>query len=226
MITPNKKQNTFITPEKAASFIPIFISAGISILIISFFVVPEYFKSTKVNLELNGLIKKKNDLENLKSQYKVINKKFEKLNSEKTKIIELVTGNTNLDTLLDKLGEIASRNNVEYLSIAPVRLLKYEENTKEKNTKEKNKAQTIKSDQTIIDPLLIEGSKKYLINLTFEAEFINLLSFLRELEFQESLILINDMNLKLLSQNGNNGEINNPSEKIEVKLSTIFYGKS
>ena len=221
MISPNKKQNTFITPEKAASFIPIFISAGISILIISFFVVPEYFKSTKVNLELNGLIKKKNDLENLKSQYKVINKKFEKLNSEKTKIIELVTGNTNLDTLLDRLGEIASRNNIEYLSIAPVKLIKYEE-----NTKEKNKAQTNKSDQTIIDPLLIEGSKKYLINLTFEAEFINLLSFLRELEFQESLILINDMNLKLLSQNGNNGEINNPSEKIEVKLSTIFYGKS
>ena len=221
MITPNKKQNTFITPEKAASFIPIFISSGISILIISFFVIPEYFKSTKVNLELNGLIKKKNDLDNLKSQYKVINKKFEKLNSEKTKIIELVTGNTNLDTLLDKLGEIASRNNIEYLSIAPVRLIKYEE-----NTKEKNKAQTSESDQTIIDPLLIEGSKKYLINLTFEAEFINLLSFLRELEFQESLILINDMNLKLLSQNGNNGEINNPSEKIEVKLSTIFYGKS
>ena len=221
MITPNKKQNTFITPEKAASFIPIFISAGISILIISFFVVPEYFKSTKVNLELNGLIKKKNDLDNLKSQYKVINKKFEKLNSEKTKIIELVTGNTNLDTLLDKLGEIASRNNIEYLSIAPVKLIKYEENTKEKNN-----AQTSKSDQTIIDPLLIEGSKKYFINLTFEAEFINLLSFLRELEFQESLILINDMNLKLLSQNGNNGEINNPSEKIEVKLSTIFYGKS
>lgn len=221
MITPNKKQNTFITPEKAASFIPIFISAGISILIISFFVIPEYFKSTKVNLELNGLIKKKNDLDNLKSQYKVINKKFEKLNLEKTKIIELVTGNTNLDTLLDKLGEIASRNNIEYLSIAPVRLIKYEE-----NTKEKNKDQTSKSDQTIIDPLLIEGSKKYLINLTFEAEFINLLSFLRELEFQESLILINDMNLKLLSQNGNNGEINNPSEKIEVKLSTIFYGKS
>ena len=221
MITPNKKQNTFITPENAASFIPIFISAGISILIISFFVVPEYFKSTKVNLELNGLIKKKNDLDNLKSQYKVINKKFEKLNSEKTKIIELVTGNTNLDTLLDKLGEIASRNNVEYLSIAPVRLIKYEE-----NTKEKNKAQTSESDQRIIDPFLIEGSKKYLIDLTFEAEFINLLSFLRELEFQESLILINDMNLKLLSQNDNNGELNNPSEKIEVKLSTIFYGKS
>ena len=54
----------------------------------------------------------------------------------------------------------------------------------------------------------------------------NLLSFIRELEFQENLILINGINLKLLSQNSNNGEINNPTEKIEVKISTIFYGRS
>ena len=86
MIKSIKTQKEFITPEKAASFIPIFISTGLSILIITFFVIPKYIESTKVNLELNGLIKKKNDLDNLKSQYKIINKKFEKLNQEKTKI--------------------------------------------------------------------------------------------------------------------------------------------
>ena len=95
MVNSKKTQKKFITPEKAASFIPIFISAGISILIITFFVIPKYIKSTKVNLELNGLVKKKNDLENLKSQYKIINQKYEKLNDEKTKIIERVTGKTN-----------------------------------------------------------------------------------------------------------------------------------
>ena len=215
-----KTRKNLITPEKAASFLPIFISAGISILIISFFVIPKYIKSTKVNLELNGLIKKKNDLDNLKSQYKIINKKFEKLNLEKTKIIELVTGNTNLETLLDKLGDIANRNSIEYLSIAPVKLINYVEKTKVNNN---NK--TTNKDELITDPLLMEGSKKYLIDLTFKAEFINLLSFLRELEFQESVILINDISLKLLSENSNNGEINNPTEKIEVKLSTIFYGR-
>ena len=31
--------------------------------------------------------------------------------------------------------------------------------------------------------------------------------------------------LKLLRQNGNNGEINNSTEKIEVELSTTFYGR-
>ncbi len=218
MINSTKKLKNFITPEKAASFIPIFISTGVSILIITFFVIPKYVISTKVNLDLNGLLKKKNDLDNLKSQYKIINEKFEKLNLEKTKIIELVTGKTNLDTLLAKLGEIAIRNNIEFESIVPVKLMNYVENTKEKNS-----VKTNKDDLTITDPLLVKGSKKYLIDLTFKTEFINLLSFLREIEFQESVILINDINLKLL--NSNNGELSNPTEKIEVKLSTTFYGR-
>ena len=133
-----------MTPEKAASFIPVFISAGISILIISLFVIPEYIKSTKVNLELNGFINKKNDLDNLKSQYKIINQKFEKLNQEKIKVVELVTGKTNLETLLEKLGDIAIRNNVEFESIVPVKLMKYLG-----NTKDEKKVQTNNNDQLI-----------------------------------------------------------------------------
>ena len=215
-----KMQKNLITPEKASSFIPIFISAGISILIIIFFVMPEYIKSTKVNLELNNLTKKKNDLDDLKSQYKIINKKFEKLNQEKTKIVELVTGKTNLDTLLQKLGEIANRNSVEYESIVPIKIMNYIENNKEKND-----VKSSNNDELITDSLLFDGSKKYLIDLNFKAEFNNLLSFLRELEFQENVILISDVDLKLIRQNSNNGEINSPNEKIEVELSTTFYGK-
>lgn len=215
-----KKRKKFITPEKAASLIPISISTGISIMIILFFVMPKYFLSTKVNFELNGLVRKKNDLDNLKSQYKTINEKLKKLNQEKIKIIELVTGKTNLNTLLDKLGEIANRNNIEFVSIVPEKLMNYVENSKGKNN-----VQTTNNEQIISDPLLVEGSKKYMIDMTIKAEFNNLLSFLRELEFQESIILINNINLKLFSQNGNNEEINNPTEKIEAKLSTTFYGK-
>jgi len=219
MIGSLNTSKNLITPEKAASFIPVFISAGISILIISFFVIPKYIKSTKVNLELNTLIKKKNDLDNLKSQYKIINTKFDKLNQEKTKIIELVTGKTNLDTLFDKLGEIARNNNIEYVSIVPVKLMKYEKN----NIENKTGKNEIK-DATLNDPLLVKGSKKYLIDLTFKAEFFNLLAFLREIEFQENVILINDIDLRLLNQKSKNEKIKNPSEKLQVKISTTFYG--
>ena len=42
--------------EKAATFIPVFLSSVISILVIVFFVMPQYSKSNKVNLELDQLI--------------------------------------------------------------------------------------------------------------------------------------------------------------------------
>ena len=53
-------------------------------------------------MELNGLIKK-NNLDNLKLQYKIINDKFDKLNKEKLMITELISGKSKLDTLLAKL---------------------------------------------------------------------------------------------------------------------------
>ena len=55
-----KRRINLLTPENAAKFIPVLISSGVSILIIIFFVIPQYVKSTKVNLELNALIKKNN----------------------------------------------------------------------------------------------------------------------------------------------------------------------
>ena len=104
----NTRKN-LITPEKAASFFPIFISSVISIFLIIFFVVPKYVKSTQVNLELNGLVKKKNNLESLKLQYKRINQRFDKLIKEKKSIIELISGESNLDTLLANIGDIGKK---------------------------------------------------------------------------------------------------------------------
>ena len=219
-MSKNERKN-LITPEKAASFIPVFISAGISILLIVFFVIPQYFKSNEVNSELNGFIKKKNELDNLKAQYKIINSKFDKLNKEKSKIIELITGRSNLDTLLAELGKLGRKNNIEFLSIAPKRLVVSDENSVEKNLSN-NFNQTDLGN----DPLLVEGIKKYLIDFTFETDFVNLLSFLRDLEFQDNAILLDDINLNLNNQDNDDGEINKPDNMLEVNLRIIFYGKT
>ena len=216
----NERKN-LITPEKAASFIPVFISAGISIILIVFFVIPQYFKSNEVNSELNGFIKKKNELNNLKAQYKIINSKFDKLNKEKLKIIELITGRSNLDTLLAELGKLGRKNNIEFLSIAPQRLVFSDENSVEKNLSN-NFNQTDLGN----DPLLVEGIKKYLIDFTFETDFVNLLSFLRDLEFQDNAVLLDDINLNLNNQDNEDGEINEPDNMLEVNLRIIFYGKT
>ena len=201
-----KKSRNFITPETAASFLPIIISTGIGILIIVFFVMPEFIKSSKVNLELNEFIRKKDELENLKLNYKKISKELNDLNNEKLRIIELISGKSNLDTLLANLGIIGRKNNIEFLSIVPKKLEISNSNESINN----NSNQDI-----VIDPLFVEGLKKYLIDFSFKTDFVNLLSFLRELEYQENIILINDIEVKVMENNN-----------LDVKLSMTFYGKT
>jgi len=220
MINLMERKNNLKTPENIISLIPILISSGIAIILIIFYVIPQYVNSTKVNLELNELIKKKNKLNNLKTQYKIINKKFDKLNNEKAIIIETISGTSNLDTLLAKLGELGKKNSIEFDSIIPKKVINFVVNDSSKNKKKKGNLPNLN-----IDPLLVEGIKKYLIDFSFETNFINLISFLRELEFQENIILVDDMDLKLVNQNSNNGNIDNSAGMLNVKIRMIFYGK-
>ena len=218
-----KFRKNLITPEIAAWFIPVFISSGISIISILFFVIPQYKKSNQVNLELNGLVKKKNELNNLKSQYKIINKKFDKLSNEKTKIIELITGSSSLETFLSKLGEIGKNNDIEFISISPTQITSFnEERILKNNMKKKGQIKLLG-----LDPLLVEGVKKYKFDISLETEFVNLLSFLRELEFQENIILLEDINLRMLKQqNAKNIESENNKDLLQVNIKMKLYGKN
>ena len=216
-------KNNLKKPESIITLIPIVISSGIAILLIIFYLIPQYVKSNKVNLELNSLIKKKNDLDNLKSQYKVINQKFDKLNNEKALIIETISGKSNLDTLIAKLGELGKKNSIEFDSIVPKKVINFVDKSSTGKKNKKNKKNNLAN--LNVDPLLVEGIKKYLIDFSFKTNFINLLSFLRELEFQENIILLDDINLKLAAQNINDLNIDNSKEMLEVKIKMTFYGK-
>ena len=208
-----KKSRNLVTPENAASFLPIIISSVIGTLIIVFFVMPVFIKSNKVNLELKEFIRKKDELENIKIRYKKISDNLNELNNEKLRIIELISGTSNLETLLANLGNIGRKNNIQFSSIVPKKLEFSVDNKTPNNINQK----------LVPDPLLVDGIKKYLIDFSFKTDFINLLSFLRELEFQENIILINDIDVKVTENNVNLEKSN--KNVLEVKLSMTFYGK-
>ena len=48
---------------------------------------------------------------------------------------------------------------------------------------------------------------------------------MRELEFQENVILIDDMNLRLAGESSYNENIENSQTKLEVKIMMKAYGK-
>ena len=78
-----------------------------------------------------------------------------------------------------ELGDLGRKNNIEFLSIVPKKVVTKVENSNDKKLKKKNNQVDFKN-----DPLLVEGIKKYLIDFTFTTDFVNLLSFLRELEYR------------------------------------------
>ena len=217
MINSMKKNNKLITPENAASFLPIIISSIIGIIIILLFVVPESIKSNKVNLELNEYIRKKDQLPSLKLKYKKINQKFGILNKEKSRIINLISGTTSLETLLANLGIIGRNNNIQFISIVPKNIIIANDNT---SLDKSNQTQNLDG---LIDPLLVKGLKKFLIDISFKTNFINLQSFLREIESQENLVLIKNIDVSLIDNN--DASLESEDHNLNIILSMIFYGK-
>ena len=217
MINSMKKNNKLITPENAASFLPVIISSIIAIIITLLFVIPESIKSNKVNLELNEYIRKKDQLPSLKLKYKKINKKFAVLNDQKSRIINLISGTTNLETWLANLGIIGRNNNIQFISIVPKNIIIANDNT---SLDKSNQTQNLDG---LIDPLLVKGLKKFLIDISFKTNFINLQSFLREIESQENLVLIKNIDVSLIDNNDTS--LQSEEHNLNIILSMIFYGK-
>ena len=219
------QKKRLITPERAAIILPALIASFFAFIITSTFVIPKYVKSNKVNSEYNEFLRKKAELPQLKLQYKIINEKLKKLNYRKTKIINLVAGESDLETFLERLGDIGFKNKIKILSINPENITNYIPLESEVNESSNTTINATNKDKNF-DPLLSEGIKKYTVDLEFESDFKNLLYFLRELEFQESAILFRDMKLNL-KKDPNKNELNYKNENIiNVSMKIIVYGKN
>ncbi len=126
----------------------------------------------------------------------------------------MISGSSNLETLLSKLGELGKKNNIKFISIIPKDIIPFIE----ENLQQNQNAQQINSN---IDPLLVEGTKKYLIEFSFKTDFVNLLSFMRELEFQEGVILLDNIDVKYINDNNTKDKL----APLQVKLIMTTYGK-
>tara|TARA_B100001057_G_scaffold259869_1_gene260064 strand:+ start:3602 stop:4252 length:651 start_codon:yes stop_codon:yes gene_type:complete len=209
------KRTRFITPEKASILLPTIISSFVALILLSSFAIPKYVESNKINNELKEFKRKVNELPNLKIQSRNISEKLAKLNEKKLKIVRLISGSSNLETFISRLGFLGEKNNIIFKSITPI--------SSTKSLGSKNSV--IQDELNIIpDQLLVEGVKKYTLDLDLNANYIDLLSFLRELEFQENIILFKDINLQLSEGSNKNNSKGNPTN-LSATLQIVVYGK-
>ena len=215
MVNFSPKRNNLITPERAAILLPSIISSLIAFILFTTFSIPKYVSSNMVKNELKQFKIKVSKLPDLQKQSRIISEKLVKLNSQKSKIIELISGTTNLETFISRLGYIGNKNNIEFNSIKPISSIKFVE-------AENSQIQ----DELNINPdeLLVEGVKKYNLDLDLNAKYLDLLSFLKELELQENIILFEDFTLEKIETNE---EIKSQDEikDLKVNLKIVVYGK-
>tara|TARA_Y100000994_G_C15627039_1_gene415452 strand:- start:220 stop:870 length:651 start_codon:yes stop_codon:yes gene_type:complete len=209
------KKTKFLTPEKAAILFPTIISSVVALILFSAFAIPKYVSSNRVNNELKEYKRKANELANLKIQAQMISEKLEKLNEKKSKIIRLISGTSNLETFIARLGSIGEKNNINFQEIEPISSTKFVESSNSEIQNELN---------ILPDQFLVEGVKKYTIDLKLNAEYKDLLSFLRELEFQENIILFKDINLELLKDEKEDNSKDNRAD-LSANLKLVVYGK-
>ena len=100
---------------------------------------------------------------------------------KKLKIIRLISGTSNLETFISRLGYLGKINNISFQEIKPISSTKFVESS---NTVIQNEL-SINPDQ-----LLVEGVKKYTIDLKLNAEYKDLLSFFRDLELCKTICLV------------------------------------
>ena len=215
MTNSRLKRTRFITPEKASILLPSLASSFVALIFLSAFSIPKFVASNKVNNELKEFKRKANELPNLKIQSQKISENLNKLNEKKSKIIKLISGTSKLDTFISRLGNIGVNNNISFQSIKPISSISF---VKTPNSEIQNEL-NINNDQ-----LLVEGVKKYTINLNLNSNYKDLLSFFRELEFQENIILFKDINLELLDGNKEKNSKDKPKE-LNATFQIVVYGK-
>ena len=203
---PNKiSQKRFVTPENAVLFIPIISSLLLSLTLALTFIIPQFIKIS----EKKSTIKFLNEKVSLIPLYKQKSKEAIEIKTNALKqqgrLLNLVAGEKELKTVLNKINEIAIEEKISIMEVKPIFDTK-------KTQRSGGKVLQIK------DNLLQPSVEKYSINLIVNGKFQSILNLLRKIEMLETFIITDDMVIDSVNNS-------NQDTKIRMKIKLSAYGK-
>ena len=221
-----------LNPESFIIYLYIFLSLLFSLVII-------FTLGTKLankNRNLNNIIKeletKKSKIPELKVILKNIENKNSNLLQEDKLITSLIGGSKNLKTILSIINNLAIKNSIEIVKFEPLSLVKFKD--KKNNSISEVDKSAIRGQPKITQPnednnknllydnnyLLNSDLEKQIVKLKIKGYFVNILEFLREIEYLENLVIIDDFNIVRLS------EINKSiKSKLEYETTLSIFGR-
>lgn len=219
----SRQPGKLITPETAVIFLPIAGGLLLSTLGIFGAMLPLIATYQQRSASVSQLEQKKANLSLAKRQLANAVNNYNLRVSQQQRLLALVSGTSTLRTWLTAVNRLADSNQVSILEVDKEYRETFTPTPKENLNKGQAKAVIPATD----DQLLVAGVEKRSVVVTFKGTFPNLLSFMRETELLEPLVVASDMKLQYLPSTNRSGKaLSQTSPQITLKMKFSAYGRN
>ena len=214
----------WLTPERAVLVVPVFAGLGLSMGLLSVGITPLTMRVREQSEVVAQLTTKADFVPVLRQQLSALKRKQVHRDQQLDRVLELVAGTSELQTLLAQLNDMADLHNVEITTTMPGEVERFIASTPapEEGQIAPPAAGGGSPQEASGDPRLTRGLEKRSAALTVTGSFQQTLAFLQSLEQLEVFVVISEMNIQEQSRQNDNG-VNYHGVAMDLTLSA--YGR-
>ena len=214
----------WLTPERAVLVVPVFAGLGLSMGLLSVGITPLTMRVREQSEVVAQLTTKAAFVPVLRQQLAALKRKQADRDQQLDRLLELVAGTSELQTLLAQLNDMAYLHNVKITTTMPGEVERFIAPTP---APEQGQIAPPADggggpQEAADDPLLNRGLEKLSAVLTVTGPFRQTLAFLQSLEQLEAFVVISEMNVQEQNRQNENG-VDYPEVAMDLTLSA--YGR-
>ena len=215
---------SWLTPERAVVVMPVLAGLALSIGLLSVGVAPLTMRVREQKKMVNKLSSKAEFVPILQQQLADLKSEQEQREEQLDRLLDLVAGTAELQTLLAGLNDMGRFHNVAITTTQPGEVERFQQplSLQSRGQVAPPAAGGGDSRKIASDPLLNRSLEKNTVSLTVTGSFQKVLAFLQSLESLQTFVLVSEMNIGRQRKNTPNG-LDRFEVAMDVKLTA--YGR-
>ena len=216
---------SWLTPERAVLVMPILAGVGVSITLLSVVITPLTIRIRQQSEVVEQLTSKAEFVPVLRQQLAALKREQEDRDQQLDRLLDLVAGTSELQTLLAELNDMGRLHNVAINSTKPGEVKRFQPPSPVQARRQLAPPAARGRDSRAVvsrDPLLNRSLEKRSAALTVTGSFQQVLAFLQSLERLEVFVVISEMNVQRQSQQSQD-DVDRFEVTMDLKLSS--YGR-
>ena len=194
---------SWLTPERAVLVMPVLAGLGVSMTLLSVVIAPLTIRVRQQSEVVEQLTSKAEFVPVLRQQLTALKREQEDRDQQLDRLLDLVAGTSELQTLLAELNDMGRLHNVAISNTKPGEVKRFQPPSPVQARRQLAPPAARGRDSRAVvsrDPLLNRSLEKRSAALTVTGSFQQVLAFLQSLERLEVFVVISEMNVQRQSQ--------------------------